>query len=72
MLEKFEKFQLLILSVIIMFGIIMAANIITGAINKNSIVVTGSYSQTVTSDTGRVEFELLSRQISKAKAFEVT
>lgn len=70
MFEKFEKFQLVILAVIFTCGLIIAANIITGAINKNSIVVTGSYSQTVTSDTGRVEFELVSRQSTKAKAFE--
>ena len=71
MFEKLEKFQLVILSIIIMCGFIIAANIITGAINKNSITVTGSYSQNVTSDTGRIEFELVSRQESKAKAFEV-
>lgn len=67
MLDKLEKFQVIVLSIIIAIGLIVAANIITGAISKDSIVVTGSYSQTVTSDTGRVEFELTSRQISKAE-----
>lgn len=71
MLEKFEKFQVLLLALVIAIGLIIAANIITGAISKDSIVVTGSYSQNVTSDSGRVDFELISRQPTKAKAFEV-
>ena len=71
MLEKLEKFQILLLSLVIAAGIIFAANIITGAISKDSIVVTGSYSQNVTSDSGRVEFDLIARQPSKAKAYEV-
>lgn len=70
MLEKLEKFQLTVLAVVVMLGLIFAANIITGAISQNSIAVTGSYSQTVTSDTGRVEFELISRQPTKALAFD--
>ena len=57
MFEKFEKFQVLLLSIVIAIGLVVAANIITSAISKDSIVVTGSYSQNVTSDSGRVEFE---------------
>jgi len=71
MLEKLEKFQVLILSVVITFGIVFAAKLITGAISKDSITVTGSYSQNVTSDNGRFDFELNTRQVTKAKAIEV-
>ena len=53
MLEKLEKFQVLLLSLVITAGIIIAANAITGAISKDVITVTGSYSQNVTSDSGR-------------------
>ncbi len=71
MFEKFEKFQIVTLSIVIAIGFIWAANIITNAISKDSIVVTGSYSKNVTSDSGRVEFELTSRQLTKAQAYEV-
>jgi len=71
MVEKFEKFQVLLLSIVIAIAIVMAANIITSSISKDSIAVTGSYSQTVTSDSGRVEFDINSRQATKAQAYEI-
>jgi len=71
MFEKLEKFQILLLSIVIAFGVVIAANSITSAINKDTITVTGSYSQNVMSDTGRLEFEITTRQATKAQAYDV-
>ena len=69
MLEKLEKFQILLLSLIIAIGVIISANIISGAVSKDVITVTGSYSQNVTSDNGRLEFAITARKPTKLEAF---
>lgn len=69
MLEKLEKFQILLLSVVIALGGIVAANILTGAISKNAISVTGSYSQNVVSDSGLFDFEIRARKATKPEAY---
>lgn len=69
MFEKLEKLQLIILSLIITAGIIFAANIVTKSISKDVITVTGSYSENVTSDNGRFEFELNARKPTKVEAY---
>jgi len=69
MLEKLEKFQVLLLSLVIAAGVIIAANVITKSISKDMITVTGSYSQNVTSDNGRFEFDINVRKPTKAEAF---
>ena len=69
MLEKLEKFQIIILSLVITLGIIIGANIITKSISKDVISVTGSYSQNVTSDNGRFEFEITARKPTKIEAY---
>ena len=56
MLEKIEKFQILLLAVVIAIGGIIASSILTGALSKDVISVTGSYSQQVISDSGIFEF----------------
>jgi hypothetical protein len=71
MFEKFEKLQLIATSLIIAVAIVVAANVITGAISKDSVVVTGSYAKTVTSDSGQVVFEINSRQLTKVQAYDV-
>ena len=71
MLEKLEKFQILALSFIIAAGVVIAANSVTSAITKDTVTVTGSYSQTVTSDSARLEFELNAREATKSKSYEV-
>ena len=70
MLEKLEKFQVLLLSLVISAGVVIAANTVTSAITKDTVVVTGSYSQNVTSDSGNFSFELTSRAQTKAQAYE--
>ena len=69
MLEKLEKFQTLLLALVIAAGIIIAAQIITHAISKDVITVTGSYSQNVTSDNGRLEFAITTRKATKLEAY---
>lgn len=69
MLERLEKFQILLLSLIIAIGVIISANIISGAVSKDVITVTGSYSQNVTSDNGRLEFAITARKPTKLEAF---
>ncbi|MBQ1612067.1 MAG: SIMPL domain-containing protein [Alphaproteobacteria bacterium] len=70
-MDKLEKFQVLLLSVIIGCSLVFATKLITGAITKDVITVTGSYSQNVTSDTGLCEFEINTRQETKALAYDV-
>lgn len=69
MLEKIEKFQVLLLGLVIAIGGVIAANIITGAISKDVVSVTGSYSQNVISDKGSFEFEIQTKGLSKASAY---
>lgn len=71
MLEKLEKFQVLLLGLIIAIGGVIAAGIITSAISKDAISVTGSYSQNVVSDSGAFEFELKTNAGNKAAAYRI-
>lgn len=69
MLEKLEKFQVLLLGIVIAIGGIIASSLITSAISRDVISVTGSYSQNVVSDNGVFEFDLKSRQADKAASY---
>lgn len=69
MIEKIEKFQILLLALVIAFGAIIATGMITSKMNRDLISVTGSYSQVVTSDKGIYEFEVETRGTSRANAY---
>lgn len=69
MFEKLEKFQITILAVVLAAGLIMATQIVTARISKDVISVTGSSYKTVTSDSGRLEFRIMTRQSTKAAAY---
>ena len=69
MLEKLEKFQIAFLSLVIALALISTAKIITNGLTKDVVTVTGSYSQNVTSDNGRVEFEITARKPTKVDAY---
>ncbi|MBD5403345.1 SIMPL domain-containing protein [bacterium] len=69
MLEKVEKFQVLLLGIIIAIGGIVMTSIVSSAMSKDVISVTGSYSQNVTSDSGALEFELKANGVNKAAAY---
>ena len=70
MIEKLEKFQTLILALIIAIAIVIAANAITKPLSKDTITVTGSYSENVVSDRGRLEFEIVTKQPTKSLAYD--
>lgn len=69
MLEKLEKFQVLLLAFVLGISGIIATVITTKTLSKDVISVTGSYSQTVTSDKGVYEFEVIARGKSRADAY---
>ncbi|MBS5801535.1 MAG: SIMPL domain-containing protein [Brachyspira sp.] len=71
MFEKLEKFQITILSVVLAAGLICATKIATTQISKDVIAVTGSSYKTVTSDSGRLEFEISARSATKGSAYEI-
>lgn len=71
MLEKIEKFQILLLGLFIAIGGVLATMIIAGTLSRDVISVTGSYSQTVVSDRGSYEFDVNARGISRANAYAI-
>lgn len=71
MLEKIEKFQVLLLGLVIAIAGIIGATIIKGAISRDVISVTGSYSQNVVSDSGAFEFEIKADAANKAAAYGI-
>ena len=62
MLEKIEKFQIIILALILAFGLIIGVKIIAGVLPNDGISVTGSASRIVQSDNGSLEFNIVSKQ----------
>lgn len=70
MLEKLEKFQIIILAIVLAAGLIFATKIASSALSKDTIFVTGSSSRIVNSDSGRLEFSIQSRMPSKAAAYD--
>lgn len=71
MLEKIERFQILLLALIIALGGIFATSIIASKLSRDVITVTGSYSQIVKSDRGSYEFEVEARGASRASAYAI-
>lgn len=70
MLEKIEKFQIIILALILAVGLVLSMNVIAGVIPGEGITVTGSASKTVQSDNGSLCFNIVSRQKNKKLAYE--
>lgn len=71
MLEKIEKFQVLLLGIVIGLSAIIATGILANKMTRDTISVTGSYSQTVTSDRGQYEFEVIARSKSRAESYAI-
>ena len=69
MLEKIEKFQILLLGVVLACGAVISTCVISSKMSRDVISVTGSYSQTVVSDKGVYEFEVETRGKSRADAY---
>ena len=70
MLEKIEKFQVIILSLVLALGLVWSTKIATSTLSKDVIFVTGSSSKTVTSDSGMLEFTIMARKPTKAAAYD--
>lgn len=71
MLEKLEKFQLFGLGLVLALGLVIAVNSGTGKMSDNKISVTGSAYKVVTSDSARMEFEIMAREANKQIAYNV-
>lgn len=69
MFEKLEKLQIVTLAVILAVGLVGAAKVLSGSFTKDQITVTGSAYEIVKSDSGRLEFEITTRQPNKALAY---
>lgn len=68
MFEKLEKFQLVLLALILAFGAFCATKYATNSLSREGISVTGSAYETVTSDYGKVSFDLDIKAKTKALA----
>jgi len=71
MFEKLEKMQLIWLAVILALGLVVATKIAIDGLSKNGISVTGSSYQLVQSDSGRIEFEIVTRKPDRASAYKL-
>ena len=69
MFERFEKFQMFWLAVILAVGLVVAVKVGTSTVSKDSITVTGSAYEIVKSDSGRLEIELSARKPDKQTAY---
>ena len=69
MLEKLERFQILLLGLLLALGGIIATGIIASKMTRDVISVTGSYTQNVVSDRGSYEFDVNARGTSRADAY---
>lgn len=67
--EKLEKFQLVLLSLILAFGLIIAVKCGANTLSNNNIIVTGSAYKIVKSDSARMEFEISGRNATKQSAY---
>ena len=70
MLEKLEKFQITILSIIIALGFICGAKIVTSGLAHDGISVTGSAYEIVKSDSGKLIFNISVQGKTKAVAYQ--
>ena len=71
MFERLEKIQIIILSIILATGLIVASLIFTGAFSKDQITVTGSAYKIVKSDSARLEIEIATKEINKALSYSL-
>ncbi len=70
MFEKLEKFQLVLLAIILALGVFFATKYATNSLSREGISVTGSAYEIVKSDSGRLSFEINVRAASKSAAYQ--
>ncbi|MCR5265427.1 MAG: SIMPL domain-containing protein [Cyanobacteria bacterium RUI128] len=71
MLEKIERFQILLLALVLALGLVIATTIVSGALPNEGISVTGSASKVVKSDKGSLYFNIITRQKTRKIAYDV-
>ena len=69
MLERIEKLQIAILGLLLAFGLIVAVKSGVAPFKQNSVTVTGSAYEIVTSDSGTLEITLDVKRPTKAQAY---
>jgi len=69
MYNTLKDFQLLLLGLIIVAGMLIGAKIVTNNIGQSGIAVTGSAYEIVTSDSATLKLNLSTRDVSKAGAY---
>jgi hypothetical protein len=69
MLERIEKLQIAILGLLLAFGLIFAVKSGVAPFKQNSVTVTGSAYEIVTSDSGTLEITLDVKRPTKALAY---
>jgi uncharacterized protein len=68
--EYLEKYQLVLMGLVLALGLIFAVKVGTSAMSKNSISVTGSAYEIVKSDSGSMDLTLNVRKTTKALALQ--
>lgn len=71
MLERIEKLQIAILGLLIAFGLIVAVKSGVSPFKQNSVTVTGSAYEIVSSDAGSMDVELEVKAPTKAAAYTI-
>ena len=71
MLERIEKLQIAILGLLIALGLIIAVKSGVSPFKQNSVTVTGSAYEIVTSDSGTLEIELEVKAPTKAASYSL-
>ena len=69
MFQQLEKFQLAILGLLLAVALVWGAKSITSSVPKDGISVTGSAYEIVKSDSARLEFQITTKQPTKAAAY---
>ena len=70
MFEKLEKFQLVLLALILAFGVFFATKYATNSMSREGITVTGSAYEIVKSDSGKLYFDINVKAPTKSQAYQ--
>ena len=71
MLEKIEKLQIIISSILFVCALLIGVVVIASRLSQNVISTTGSAYEIVKSDSGSLEFEINVKRPTKQLAYQV-
>lgn len=71
MFDKLEKYQLVLLALILALGLIFATKSAVNSLSREGISVTGSAYEIVKSDSGRLSFTVNTQALTKAEAYRI-